>query len=75
MLQSVTGEELPAGTNMADGARSDVSALGFWTPLRRAFFYIRVFNPLAPTNWCKDVPKMYIHHENMKKHEYKPILF
>ena len=47
-----------------------MSALGFWSPLRRAFFDVRVFNPLAPTNWCKDIPQMYKYHENLKKREY-----
>ena len=69
-LQSVTGEILPPGSNVKDGARSDVCALSFWTPLRRAFFDIRVFNPLAPTNWCKEIPQMYDHHEEQKKKEY-----
>ena len=46
-LLPVTGEELPAGTNIADGARADVSALNFWQPLCRAFFDIRVINPYA----------------------------
>lgn len=70
VLQSITGEELPAGSNLSDGARADVSALGFWTPMRRAFFDIRVFNPLASSNWSKEIPKMYTHHENLKKREY-----
>ena len=69
-LQPVTGEELPPGSNVKDGARADVSALSFWSPLRRAFFDIRVFNPLAQTNWCKEIPKMYEHHEQLKKKEY-----
>ena len=70
LLQPITSEELPSGSNVADGARSDVSALGFWAPLRRAFFDIRVFNPQASTNWCKDIPEMYAHHEHLKKREY-----
>ena len=58
-LLPVTGEILPAGSNTTDGARSDVSALGFWNPLSRAFFDIRVFNPMAQTNWQKDVPEIF----------------
>ena len=60
-LQPVTGEDLPVGTNITNGARSDVSALGLWAPLTRAFFDIRVFNPLAPSNWSKQNPDMYTH--------------
>ena len=63
----MTGEELPPGSNVSDGARADVSALSFWTPLSRAFFDIRVFDPQAPTNWSKDIPQMYKHHEELKK--------
>ena len=69
-LQPVTGEDLPVGTNITNGARSDVSALGLWAPLTRAFFDIRVFNPLAPSNWSKQIPDMYTHHEDAKKKEY-----
>ena len=46
-LLPVTGEKLPAGANFKDGARSDFSALSIRNPLCKAFFYIRVFNPLA----------------------------
>ena len=69
-LLPVTGEVLPTGSNVADGARADVSALSFWHPLCRAFFDIRVFNPFAPTNWSKKIPDMYTHHEQLKKKEY-----
>ena len=69
-LLPVTGEILPAESNRTDGARSDVSALGFWNPLSRAFFDIRVFNPQAQTNWQKQIPDMYLHHEKQKKREY-----
>ena len=49
-LLPVTGEELPARANIADGARADVSAIGLWQPLNRAFLDIKVFNPLASSN-------------------------
>ena len=66
-LLPVTGEPLPAGTNIKDGARAEVNALSIWTPLCKAFFDIRVFNPLASTNWEKDIVDMYKHHEDAKK--------
>ena len=69
-LLPVTGEVLPPGTNVADGARSDVSAVGLWQPLDRAFLDIRVFNPLALSNSVKEIPAMYLHHEQLKKREY-----
>ena len=69
-LLPVTGEVLPAGSNDKDGARSDVCALGFWTPLNRAFFDIKVINPLAQSNRNKEVSRMYKDHEEMKKKSY-----
>ena len=69
-LLPVGGRQLPAGSNTSDGARSDVSALGFWRPLCRAFFDIKVFNPLALTNWTMEIPKLYTYHENLKKTGY-----
>ena len=36
----------------------------------RHFFYIRVFNPLASSNWEKDVEKMYVKHEKEKRTEF-----
>ena len=70
MLLPVTGEALPESANTTDGARSDVSALGFWQPLSRAFFDVKVFNPLAKTNWQMKIPDMYSHHEKLKKRAY-----
>ena len=69
-LLPVSGEELPAGANCSDGARSDVSASGFWLPLNRAFFDIRVCNPMAQSNYGKEIQTMYKDHENAKKREY-----
>ena len=50
-LQPLTGEILSHRTsNYEDGARLDVSAQGFWGDRHaRAFFDVRVFNPLAPS--------------------------
>ena len=71
-LLCITGEELPSGSNLSDGARSDVSALGFWSPLCRAFFDVRIFNPFSQSNWTNQIPKMYVRHEKEKKREYGP---
>ena len=67
MLLPVTNEELPAGSNVTDGARAGVSSVGFWNPLSRTFFDIRVFNPLAKTNWNKESSSMYKDYEKGKK--------
>ena len=69
-LLPVTGEQLNPGANDSDGARADVSALGFWLPMSRAFFDVKVINPLAQTNWKMKIPAMYKHHELIKKRGY-----
>ncbi len=69
-LQPVHDEPLPPGSNKSDGARLDVSARSVWSPLSRAFFDIRVFNPLAQSNKAKTIASMYSSHEQQKKREY-----
>ena len=69
-LLPVTGEELPARANTADGARADVSAIGLWQPLNRAFLDIKVFNPLASSNATQDLQQVYRRHEQEKKAQY-----
>ena len=56
--------------NQSDGARADVSALGLWSPFSRAFLDIMVFNPLAKTNWAKDISDMYSSNEKKKRDDY-----
>ena len=69
-LLPVTGEALPAGANTNDGARLDVSGLGFWVPMSRALFDIRVFNPMALTNWTRGLAASYRYHQQEKKLHY-----
>ena len=69
-LLPVTGETLHASANKNDGARSDVSALSFWIPMSRAFFDIRVFNPMAQTNWNRGLEATYRYQEQEKKQKY-----
>ena len=71
-LLPVTGEVLPNGCNITDGARADISALGFWTPLNRAFFDVKVINSLARSNRSKELSAMYKSHEEAKKRAYGP---
>ena len=48
LLQPLTGEKFQHATaNTLDNARLDLSAQGFWTRGERAFFDIRVFDPVA----------------------------
>ena len=49
-LQPVTTENLSSGSNTADEARLDVACRSFWREGQKAYFDVRVFNPLATTN-------------------------
>ena len=72
-LQPLTGETLSNRTsNYEDGAHLDVSAQGFWGDRHdRAFFDVRVFNPLAPSNCKSSLTATYRRHENIKKRSYE----
>ena len=70
LLLPLSGEKLPPGSNLSDGARLDVSCINLWSPLSRAFIDVRVFNPQAQSNWSKSIPAMYEAHQNEKKTEY-----
>ena len=65
-LIPVTGEVLPAGSNVTDNARSDVSAVGLWHPMNRAFIDVMVFNPHAPSNAATSLKQTYIRHERLE---------
>ena len=69
-LIPVIGEVLPSGSNVTDNARSDVSAVGLWHPMNRAFIDVMVFNPHAPSNAATSLKQTYIRHEQDKKRSY-----
>ena len=71
-LLPLTGETLPAGSNLSDGARLDISCRNLWSPLAKALIDVRIFNPQAESNWNKSVQQMYNSHEEEKKKEYGP---
>ena len=71
-LFPLTGETLPAGSNLSDVARLDISCRNLWSPLANALIDVRIFNPQAESNWNKSVPQMYNSHEEEKKKEYGP---
>ncbi len=70
VLQDLTGEQLPSGSNTSPNARLDVSCRSFWTPLDKVFTDVRVFHAQAPSNARMSINNMYRHHENLKKTEY-----
>ena len=66
-LQPLTGEQFSHRTsNDEDGARLDVCAQGFWGNRQSAFFDVRVFNPLAPSNCRSSLTATYRQHEATK---------
>ena len=72
-LQPLTGERLTHLTsNTEDGARLDVRAQGFWGDRHQsAFFDVRVFNPLAPSNCRSSLTSTYRQHEGLKRRAYE----
>ena len=69
-LESLTGEQLNKGAIETDGARSDISARGFWVRGQRAFFDIRVFNPCAQRYSTQSFKSSFSINENEKKRKY-----
>ena len=71
LLTPLTGEKFAhKSANTDDNARLDVSARGVWIKGSRAFFDIRVFNPLAQTYSNQTLKAAHRSNENSKKREY-----
>ena len=70
VLQELTGESLPRGTNRAPDAHLDIHARGFWKRQRSAFFDIRVCHPNADSYRALDLKQIYKQLENDKKRLY-----
>jgi len=59
-LQILSGELFQyKSANVEDGARLDVVADGFWEHGQKAFFDVKVFNPLAPSYCSLSLPQCY----------------
>ena len=70
-LTPLSGEQFNLrSANVDDNARLDVAARGVWTRGSRAFFDIRVFNPLAPSYSNSTIKAAHKSNENSKKREY-----
>lgn len=71
-LQPLSGEKLQHRTSISDdNARLDIKARGFWGgPFESAFFDVRVFNPIAPSNMKSSIESTFRKHENEKKRAY-----
>ena len=71
MLTPLTGETFKyKTTNIEEQARVDVSARGVWIRGSRAFFDVRVFNPLAQSYSNQTLKATHKTNENSKKREY-----
>ena len=72
MLQPLTGETLKYQTAKTENnTRLDVSALGFWCRDQRAFFDIRVFDPVAPSHAHQSLDAAHSKQENEKRRQYE----
>ena len=72
MLQPLTGETLKYQTAKTENnARLDVSVLGFWCRDQRAFFDIKVFDPVAPSHAHQSLTAAHSKQENEKRRQYE----
>ena len=72
MLQPLTGETLKYQTAKTENnTRLDVIALGFWCRDQRAFFDIRVFDPVAPCHAHQSLDAAHSKQENEKRRQYE----
>ena len=72
LLQPLSGEKLKYQTSITENnARLDLSALGFWTKGQRAYFDIRVFDPVAQSHIDQSLEAAHVKQENEKKHQYE----
>ena len=72
ILQPLTGEQFSyRSANVEDGAHLDVVAEGFWDHRQKAFFDVKVFNPLAPTYSSTSLSQCYRRAELGKRRMYE----
>ena len=68
-LQPVQGEETES-SNVADGARVDIRARGFWRQGQNSFYDVRVFNPMSATSMKSSLEACFRNQEREKKRAY-----
>ena len=69
-LTPLTGELVPSVSNIADDARLDIAARGFWERCEMSFFDVRVFNPYAKTHQNQNLNAAFTRNEREKKRQY-----
>ena len=71
MLIPLTGEKFRYKTaSTSNDARVDISAHGFWTRGEKAYFDIRIFDPLAASHQKQDLQSAHRKNENDKMRKY-----
>ena len=70
LLTKITGEDLAKTAITGNEARLDISARGFWEAHQKAFFDIRVFNPMAKRYATQKLRKSFEINEQEKKRGY-----
>ena len=63
------------GSNNAEKARLDVSAVGVWSSMERTFLDVRVMHPNSPSYRHKTPEQLYTQHEKEKKLAYNQRVF
>ena len=72
LLQPLTGEKLKYQISIKeDNARLGLSALGFWRHGEKAFFDIRVFDPVAQSYFNQNLQAAHLRQENEKRRQYE----
>ena len=70
-LNEITGEHFSYKTaNTSNESRLDISVRGFWATGQRAFFDVRIFDPLAQSYSSQELSQTYSKHEKEKKRSY-----
>ena len=70
LLEPHTGEKLNKSSISTDNARVDIAARNVWIKGQRAYFDVKVFNPLARTYRDISLSKVYERSEKEKKRSY-----
>ena len=70
LMPVIDGNGFDRGANLDENARLDVSCRGFWAPLRKSYFDVRVTHPNAPSNQTRNLQSLLSSHEAAKKKEY-----
>ena len=69
-LMPLSGQQFSRSANHECMARLDISSRGFWNPMEKAFFDVRIFHPNADSNRSRALNDLYSTHEREKKRAY-----